>query len=474
MMSSSSTTLSPGTGMGLARPKSAPHVGGWGALSASPAQATPANNVLPSSGVPSGAASVPSASLGQRGTVSSIVKPKRADADGIARRREIREAAEKAKANTLGAKSKDGFHALLKRKYGNTVRGWRLGLDTDGSGKLSYMEFCTACRAMGYEGAIKKLWTELDEDSTGWVSLDEMDSHAAQELGEFRGLLEERFKTVEAAWREGLDTDGSGVLTFTEFKEACRSLGFTGSAKRVFQYLDLDVWGTGQITMDEIDFLGLPHEEEKEDRRQQLERERTMQKAKTMGAKCVNGFKTLLKRKFGNVVRGWRLGLDNDGNGRLSYMEFCTAVRGLGYEGAIKALWHSLDTDKTGWVSLDELVPGAARELRIFRGLLEKKYSDIETAWRRGLDLDGSGGMRLDEFEEACSRIGYTGDARRLFQYLDVDIHGTGRITIDELEWLGLPHSAEVPNTNSTTPTKTGGPPQWARSDPFVGWHEWL
>merc|ERR1719487_426894 len=112
---------------------------------------------------------------------------------------------------------------------------------------------------MGYEGAIKKLWTELDEDSTGWISLDEMDSHAAQELGEFRGLLEERFKTVETAWREGLDTDGSGVLTFTEFKEACRSLGFTGSAKRVLQYLDLDVWGTGQITIDEIDFLGLPH-----------------------------------------------------------------------------------------------------------------------------------------------------------------------------------------------------------------------
>merc|ERR1719498_1870960 len=63
------------------------------------------------------------------------------------------EAIEQAKAaNRLGARSINGFHRLLKRKYGNPVRGWRLGLDVDGSGKLSYMEFCTAVRGMGYEG----------------------------------------------------------------------------------------------------------------------------------------------------------------------------------------------------------------------------------------------------------------------------------------------------------------------------------
>jgi len=393
---------------------------------------------------------------------------------GLKRRLEIQKAKDEAKSKTLGAKSKTGFPALLKRKFGNTVRGWRLGLDVDGSGKLSYMEFCTACRALGYEGSIKRLWTELDEDGTGWVSLDELDPNAAQELGEFRGLLEERYGTVEAAWRQGLDTDRSGSLNLREFKAACRDLGFSGDAKRVFQYLDLDICGVGSITMDELEWLGLPHVEVTENQRLTLEQEAAERKAKTVGAKSLDGFRAVLKRKFGNVIRGWRLAMDQDGNGRLSYMEFCTAVRELGYEGAIKKLWHELDADGTGWISLDELAPRAAEELHLFRVLLEKKYGNIENAWKRGLDLDGSGGMTIMEFEEACHRIGFRGNARRVFSYLDLDIHGTGRVTIDELEWLGLPHGDELPNTSSVTPTKTGGAPQWQRSDPFCGWHQWL
>ena len=32
-------------------------------------------------------------------------------------------------------------------RYGNLLRAWKLGLDTDGSGKISFVEFCSAARA---------------------------------------------------------------------------------------------------------------------------------------------------------------------------------------------------------------------------------------------------------------------------------------------------------------------------------------
>ena len=46
-----------------------------------------------------------------------------------------------------------------------------------------------------------------------------------------------------------------------------------------------------------------------------------------IGAKTKVGFLKLLERKFGTVLRAWRKALDTDGNGRLSYIEFCTVLR---------------------------------------------------------------------------------------------------------------------------------------------------
>lgn len=172
------------------------------------------------------------------------------------------------------------------------------------------MEFCTAVRGMGYEGAIKKLWQELDEDQTGWVSLDEIAPQAAEELGEFKEMLETKFGTIERAWNEGLDIDRSGGLTTEEFGDVCKGLGYHGNARRLFQYLDLDVHGTGRITKDELEWLGLPHDPNIVNRRLELEKERLAAKAKTLGAKSLDGFKKLLRRRYGNVVRGWRLGRD--------------------------------------------------------------------------------------------------------------------------------------------------------------------
>merc|ERR1719253_1545936 len=60
---------------------------------------------------------------------------------------------------------------------------------------------------------------------------------------------------------------------------------------------------------------------------QALRTEARALKGKDLGPQTREAFVAHLKRSFGNVMRAWKEGLDNDGNGRLSMMEFCSAVR---------------------------------------------------------------------------------------------------------------------------------------------------
>ncbi|CAK9070854.1 unnamed protein product [Durusdinium trenchii] len=78
-------------------------------------------------------------------------------------------------AGLLGNQGPEGFRLLLSRKFGSVAAAWRVSLDPDGNGRISFGEFNHRCRQMGFTGNLRKLWGELDTDKCGFISLKEID-----------------------------------------------------------------------------------------------------------------------------------------------------------------------------------------------------------------------------------------------------------------------------------------------------------
>merc|ERR1719160_1956900 len=132
---------------------------------------------------------------------------------------------------------------------------------------------------------------------------------------------------------------------------------------------------------------------------------------------------------------------------KLSYMQFCVTVRSLGYEGRIRALWEDLDKDDGGWISLDEVAPGAFHLLKNFKDVLATHYGTCDAAWHKLFCKNGhrvllSEDAFISAVKEHLEPLGWNGDAKTVYRYLDSDIHGVGHMTIDDLHWLGLPRAS--------------------------------
>eukprot|EP00913_Durusdinium_trenchii_P013994 g13140.t1 len=59
-------------------------------------------------------------------------------------------------AGLLGNQGPEGFRLLLSRKFGSVAAAWRVSLDPDGNGRISFGEFNHRCRQMGFTGNLRK------------------------------------------------------------------------------------------------------------------------------------------------------------------------------------------------------------------------------------------------------------------------------------------------------------------------------
>jgi hypothetical protein len=138
-----------------------------------------------------------------------------------------------------------------------------------------------------------------------------------------------------------------------------------------------------------------------------------------LGAKGPEGFRTHLKLTYGSVLAGWRV-LDKDGYGRLSFQNFCSACRRMGYHGNLKLLWADLDKSGSGFVSIMEIDPEVGHYVITFKTQLRDKYGDILTAWKKLLDKRGRGYIEEDEVAQCVQELGLDLNAKKLYEMLRV------------------------------------------------------
>lgn len=151
------------------------------------------------------------------------------------------------------------------------------------------------------------------------------------------------------------------------------------------------------------------------------------------GAAYTEQFKSLCRRKYFTMSRAWRLLLDSSGNGRVSFVSFCNAARSMGFAN-VNTLWKHLDTNKTGFITLELWDKEAHRNIMEFRQICMREFGDVDYAFRYGMDVNGSGTVDLGEMKAFLDNYSFSGDLKVLWGALDEN-HG-GFITLDELDFL--------------------------------------
>ncbi|CAE7239126.1 unnamed protein product [Symbiodinium sp. CCMP2456] len=153
---------------------------------------------------------------------------------------------------TANPQAMEEFKALLVRNYKNFLKAWRHCLDQDSSNRCNYDEFDAACQKLKFKGDVAGAWRALDEDLSGYITLQEIDPASSSALANFRRWCDEEFGSVRSAFSV-FDNSGDNEVNYREWRRSLRFYGFEGDASTLFYALDVERSGT--LALQEVEFL---------------------------------------------------------------------------------------------------------------------------------------------------------------------------------------------------------------------------
>jgi Ca2+-binding EF-hand superfamily protein len=145
------------------------------------------------------------------------------------------------------------FYAACRKRYRTLTRAWRVALDPDHTGKVSFPTFHEVCRQLGFSESRVRLWAALDVAGAGWITLEQWDPVGYQLLGDFRLVCRQNYGDLGQAFKYGMDKDRSNTVPLKELVDFCKETDFYGNPRAVF--LELDIRMKGFLTVDDLNIL---------------------------------------------------------------------------------------------------------------------------------------------------------------------------------------------------------------------------
>eukprot|EP00928_Gymnodinium_smaydae_P018931 TRINITY_DN17213_c0_g2_i1.p1 TRINITY_DN17213_c0_g2~~TRINITY_DN17213_c0_g2_i1.p1 ORF type:complete len:248 (-),score=53.30 TRINITY_DN17213_c0_g2_i1:228-911(-) len=138
----------------------------------------------------------------------------------------------------------------------------------------------------------------------------------------------------------------------------------------------------------------------------------------------------LLRRFEGSMLGAWRV-IDPRQHGRLSFHDFCRAVRHMGFIIDVRTTFEMLDRDEDGFIVLEDIDPALARLLKGFLSCLVDSHRSAKNAW--AMEFASAIGKQIDVgrcprglFAKGAQRCGFRGDVDALYKAMDVDRASNG------------------------------------------------
>lgn len=131
------------------------------------------------------------------------------------------------------------FKAACVRRDRNLCRTWRLHLDPEGVGKVSYPKFVRFAQTMSTTD-VKELWSALGLQLAEYMTLRSWDPASFKCLMELREICRKQHGSLEAALKADMDKTGSHTVTYQELAQFCRDRDFNCNPVALFESLDLE------------------------------------------------------------------------------------------------------------------------------------------------------------------------------------------------------------------------------------------
>mmetsp|Transcript_18578 Transcript_18578/g.39992 ORF Transcript_18578/g.39992 Transcript_18578/m.39992 type:complete len:394 (-) Transcript_18578:73-1254(-) len=153
----------------------------------------------------------------------------------------------------------------------------------------------------------------------------------------------------------------------------------------------------------------------------------------------LDDLRAILIRKYGNLMKAWRLLFDPMTRGRVSHTHFMKCCREVGFHGDLKTAWAELTDGHVNRVAtIKDLDPEGHLMMLQFHDTLAKHHGTPRDGWFAILRQHSTyGRMSPEAFEEACNDFQFNKQfAKTLFSMLDVN--NDKALTIDEWDFMEL------------------------------------